>query len=255
MGLDFCQILCSLAQEFCLTAFNKGSRFLRKSEIRGQLSGRGPISLWSNKYVKKGFPLRYQATFSAFVMGLLTLCCANVSSQSVPLTRCEVIPDLLGPGSYEIVLVATGGSKAGRSTTGKLVLRASAPGDVSPRTGEAVSESEHHRLYGSMEFGFDDVGAPIRVNDPVAPAPDSTDPVYPGVLVHEDSNRFGLLLTVGTLSNLRNDLRTGMVWVDGPGIALFVTCLTPTEFSGTWTNWGILENGTGYFYARRKNVE
>jgi hypothetical protein len=205
----------------------------------------------------EGFSLRYQAVFSVLVAGFLTLSCVRVSSECVPRPGCKVTSNVLARGSYEVVFVATHGSKAGHSTIGKLVLRTSAPGDVSPRTREPVAESERHRLYGSIEFKFGEIGAPICIGDTLVPAPNSTDPVYPGVLVHEYSEEKGggVILTIGALSNLRDDLRTGVVWLDDPGVALFVHCLTPTEFSGTWGAWGILTDGSGYFCARRKSTD
>lgn len=200
--------------------------------------------------------MRYQAVLLVLVVGFLTLSCVRVSSDCVPRPSCKVTSNLLAPGSYEVVFVATHGSKAGHSTTGKLVLRTSTPDDVSPRTGETVAESMHHRLYGSIEFDFGEIGAPICIGDTLVPAPNSTDPVYPGVLLHEDlREKDDVVLTIGTVSNLRDDLRTKSVWLDGPGIALFVHCLTPTEFSGTWGAWGIVTDGSGYFCARRKNVD
>ena len=203
----------------------------------------------------EGFSLRYQAVFLALVMGFLTLSCVRVPPECLPRANCKVTPNLLAQGSYEVVFVATHGSKAGRSTTGKLVLRTSSPDDVSLQTGETVAECEHHRLYGFIEFDFGKIGAPIRIGDTVAPAPNSTDPVYPGVLVIEDlKEKGGVALWVGTVLNLRNDLRTGVLWRDGPGIILLVHCLTPTEFSGTWGAGGIVTDGSGYFCARRKSV-
>jgi len=203
----------------------------------------------------EGFSLRYRAVFLVLVAGFLTLSCVRVPSECVLRADCKVTSNLLAPGSYEVVFVATQGSKAGHSTTGKLVLRASTLDDVSPRTGETVAESEHHRLYGSIEFDFSEVGAPICIDNTVAPAPNSTDPVYPGVLVHEYSEeKGGVCLWIGTILNLRNDLRTGVIGKDGPGIVLFVHCLTPTEFSGTWGAAGIGTDGSGYFCARRKNL-
>jgi hypothetical protein len=199
--------------------------------------------------------LRYLAIFLVLVVGFLTLSCLRASSECIPRARCEVTSNLLSPGNYEVLFVATHGSKAGRSTTGKLVLRTSIPGDVSPRTGETVAESEHHRLYGSIEFAFGEIGAPIRIGDPEVPAPDSTDPVYPGVLVFEGKEKGGVVLTIGTLFNLRDDLCTGLMGMDGPGISLSVNCLTPTEFFGTWGPWGIVTDGSGYFCARRKSVD
>jgi len=161
--------------------------------------------------------------------------------------------ELLGAGSYEIVFVATDGTKAGHRTTGKLVLRTSTPDDVSPRTGEKVAERLHHRLYGFIEFDFEEIGAPIFLKHTIVPAPNSTDPAYPGVLLQEDLKEiFGVpILTVATISNIR----TGLMGFDGPGIGLFIHCLTPTEFTGTWGKWGIRGNGSGYFCARRMNVD
>lgn len=204
----------------------------------------------------EGFFLRYQAVFSVLVAGFLTLSCVSVSSECEPRPGCKVTSNELTPGRYEVVFVANHGSKAGHSIVGKLTLRDSTPGDVSPRTWEPVTESTHHRLYGSIEFNFSEIGAPIRTGAGVEPAPNSTDPVYPGVLVHEDpKEKRTVILTIGTLFNFRDDLRTGLMGTDGSGIVLFVHCLTATEFSGTWGPWGIVKDGSGYFCARRKSVD
>ncbi len=197
----------------------------------------------------EGSSLRYNPVFPVLVVGFLTLGCVRLSSECMPMANCRVTGNVLSPGSYEVIFVANHGSKAGQNTTGKLVLRTSSPDDVSPRTREAVAESKPHRLYGFIEFDFAEIGAPI-LGDTVAPAPNSTDPVYPGVLVIEDKK--AVTLWVATLLNLRDDLRTGVLPTDGSGIVLYVGCLTPKEFSGTWGPAGIVTDGGGYFCARRR---
>lgn len=200
--------------------------------------------------------MRHVAVFLGLLLGVVILYCVKASSECIPRANCKVTPSLISPGSYEVVFVATHGSKVGRNATGRLILRTSSPDDVSPRTREPVAESEPHRLYGFIELDFGEIGAPIRIDDTVAPAPNSADPVYPGVLVHEDMGELAaIVITIGTLSNLRDDLRTGVRWKDGPGIALFVHCLTPTEFYGTWGAWGIVVDGSGYFCARRRRTD
>jgi hypothetical protein len=198
--------------------------------------------------------LKYRVFISALVTLFLTLSCAKAPCQYIPKPECDTTSTVLAPGTYEVVFVATHGSKAGHRTTGVLVLRASREGDVSPRTGETVAESRQHRLWGSIEFDFHEIGAPILEHDTIAPPPNSADPVYPGVLLHEDlRDRFRVFLTIGTVSNLRDDLRTGSWWTDGPGIALHIHCLTETEFSGRWDRWGIIGDGRGYFCAKKMN--
>ena len=52
-------------------------------------------------------------------------------------------------------------------------------------------------------------------------------------------------MTVGSLSNLRDDLG----WLDGAGIGLWVREFTRDGFVGTWSPWGIVRGGPGYFCA------
>jgi hypothetical protein len=150
-------------------------------------------------------------------------------------------------------LVAKRGTRAGKMVVGKLWLTSTSQSDVSPTTGERPPQTEQLSaipLYGSLEMDLEAVGAPIKRHDANAPDPDSRDPIRPGVLVHlvgwepkypENTP----VLTIGTVSNLR----TGKIWVDGPGMGLWVHQLGPSGFAGRWDAWGIVSDGSGYFCA------
>jgi hypothetical protein len=157
---------------------------------------------------------------------------------------------MLRPGRYELTLIATGGSDSGHRTRGRLWLTASSAADQSPRTGERVPKSDtvEGPLYGATDVPLSSVGAPM-MDDTIAPKPQSTDPIYPGVRVLIQNWQFDRpkrpVILIGTLSNLRN----GRHFSDGGGIGLFVTTNRGSTFSGDWGPWGIMANGSGYFCA------
>jgi hypothetical protein len=159
-------------------------------------------------------------------------------------------------GEYEIRFIADQGSKSGSEVIGTLWLWLTRPNDVSFKTGEYPKDIDglpSPPLYGAIDFDYKAIGAPIDTNDKVAPNPSSKDPIYPGVLVHIIDWMDGYpvdtpVLTIGSLSNLRN----GSMYLDGPGICLILHQLDKTGFSGIWTNWGIMIDGSGYFCATLK---
>jgi len=161
------------------------------------------------------------------------------------------LDEVLKPGEYELVLVATEGSHRGRRVAGPLTLRSASPSDRSPRTGEIAEDFADTPLFGWVDFDLLAVGAPICFEEP-HPSPDSRDPVFPGVLVQQYD--FGIdlglkhpahtpILLIGTLSNIR----TQNGWLDGCGIGLFVQAFTDGRFVGEWKEWGIVADGRGYF--------
>jgi hypothetical protein len=161
----------------------------------------------------------------------------------------------LAAGAYAFVIVSTVGSTAGASAQGRLILHPTRPSDRSPRTGQhprSDEDRERTPLYGSLDADLTKVGAPLpdgRNAD--EPLPSSTDPLFPGVLVHvqlRPTERQQNVLTVATSINARVDLGYGVA--DGPGIFLRVRELTPAAFAGTWAQGGLEEAG-GYFCARR----
>jgi hypothetical protein len=110
------------------------------------------------------------------------------------------------------------------------------------------SDTVESPLYGATDVALESVGAPM-MGDTIAPGPQSTDPIYPGVRVliqnwQYDQPKLPIIL-VGTLSNLRN----GQMWLDGGGIGLFVTVNRGSTLGGRWGPWGIMANGSGYFCA------
>lgn len=157
---------------------------------------------------------------------------------------------VLRPGRYELTLVATAGSEAGHRARGRLWLTTSSAVDRSPRTGQRVPKSDtlESPLYGATDVALDSVGAPM-MGDTIAPTPQSTDPIYPGVRVLIQNWQYDQpkqpVILIGTLSNLRN----GQMWLDGGGIGLFVTANRASTFAGRWGPWGRMANGSGYFCA------
>ena len=159
----------------------------------------------------------------------------------------------LTPGSYRLTLVATAGRTAGKYRSGRLRLTLAGPTDRSPRTGEGPDTTRltQFPLVGSVDLDFRGVGAPMAAaGSSRAPAPTSTDPIYPGVLVVTDfvpdSTQLGSArLLIGTLQNQR----VPSFAQDGMGIMLTVCNWSPIGFGGTWDRYGIVSNGSGYFCA------
>jgi hypothetical protein len=89
----------------------------------------------------------------------------------------------LASGECVLYMAADTGSKAGRSTRGLAELRPTTLDDRSPRTGEqAFLPPDLTALYGWTNANLAAVGAPI-CSGPLNPAPDSREPVYPGILL------------------------------------------------------------------------
>ena len=161
----------------------------------------------------------------------------------------------LAAGEYGFVITSTVGPTAGKTSEGRLVLRPTAPADRSPRTGQsprADEDRERRPLYGYLDADLARVGAPLP-NGLTAdePMPNSTDPLFPGVLVHVQKGpgeRQQNVLTVATSINARVDLGYGVA--DGPGIFLRVREIAPDGFAGTWAQGGLEEAG-GFFCAKR----
>lgn len=148
------------------------------------------------------------------------------------------------PGEYLLTIVATSGSKSGSSSQGNLWLWPTSAQDRSPSTGElAGSYDKNSRpLYGATNLNFKHIGAPMDfAGRGSAPSPASRDPVFPGVLVLRDSRE--TVLTIGTLSTIRTD----GIRLDGLGIGLWVTESGPNGFFGVWREWGVVQDGAGYF--------
>lgn len=160
-------------------------------------------------------------------------------------------PTGLRSGSYHLTLVATEGSRRGRSTSGTLRLSAAAATDRSPRTGTGVgNDVQRAPFYGSTDIDFAAVGAPVfrpRTNG-AWPSPGSEDPVFPGVLVLEgqhpvDSGRASATILIATVQNRRD----GAVALDGAGIGLSVRGGKGSLFQGPWREWGLIVDGRGFF--------
>ena len=150
-----------------------------------------------------------------------------------------------------MIFRADRGSRKDGIAEGTLWLRPTSVSDRSPRTGELADSSyiKAQPLYGWSDVKFELVGAPICATAPHPPA-SSDDPVYPGVLVHDLPDfafargaKSQIMLTVSTLSNLRN----GEDWVDGCGIVMHITSWDGQCYRGTWSKWGRRSDGSGRY--------
>ncbi|MCB1033133.1 MAG: hypothetical protein KDD47_04790, partial [Acidobacteria bacterium] len=129
--------------------------------------------------------------------------------------------------------------------------------DRSPATGKGPWSSEDRSetpLYGWIEADLDAVAAPICLE--TGPRPDSRDPIDPGVLVR------GLeqpALWIGSAGKTRNPVESVtedgveniVLALDGCGIVLAVHRSDAGDFTGRWSEAGIVYNGRGVFCARR----
>jgi hypothetical protein len=162
------------------------------------------------------------------------------------------------PGAYRLTMVAAGGSRTGHQTSGVLQLWRTSAADRSPTRPTQrppAGDTARAPLYGTAAIDWSAVAAPIDKPDTSGdPAlSDSRDPLHPGVLVLiQNWDGPGLrqsALIIGTHRNRRVDDHT--MNSDGPGIFLSVRRFTDTGFEGTWGNFGIVANGSGYFCAVR----
>jgi len=157
--------------------------------------------------------------------------------------------DSLRAGGYTLTLVATEGTKRGERVSGQLWLWRTSPRDSSTRTGKVAVKVDTAAapFYGATDLQFAVVAAPVYSDGSEAePAPDSRDPVYPGVLVlagnpHDSMAALATLL-ISTVSNRRDGVWT----LDGAGIALRIRS-SGGQLKGDWKEWGIVYNGRGYF--------
>jgi hypothetical protein len=189
---------------------------------------------------------------------------ATGSGQQLPMT-CVPTSDSLrtpagarvGSGTFDLILVATFGSRAGDSARGTLTLRRARSSDRSPRTGQRPNREEDRRhviLWGYSSLNFAKVGAPVPdSSSSYPPAPTSEDLLFPGVIgLVQSWDRTSLphqnMLLVGSAANVRADLEGFMA--DGPGIVLRVRRLDTGSFSGTWGAVGFADVG-GYFCSQR----
>jgi hypothetical protein len=154
-------------------------------------------------------------------------------------------------GEYQVIFLAERGSKKDAISEGALWLRATSTSDKSPRTGEVADASyiAITPMYGWMDAELDLVGAPICARPPY-PAPNSEDPVYPGVLVHAHPDlplpqdaKGEVMLTVSTLSNVRN----GEEGFDGCGFFMYITSWDGKCYKGRWSKYGRRSDGSGRY--------
>lgn len=161
-------------------------------------------------------------------------------------------PELIAPGAFILQVLATDGSMKGGSTSGDLVLLRNHDAVVAahrftPKKPIKQSVLGVDILYGAARFNHKQVGMPICDSvDCAEPPITSCDPLRPGVLV--SVQRGGqLTMLVSTLSNIRD----GNLRLDGHGIGMWVTHITPGGFCGSWRCWGNVCDGSGLFCARR----
>lgn len=149
------------------------------------------------------------------------------------------------PGRYALTL-----SGGGSSSAGTLVLKASLPTDRSPANGRAASAERLTKpLYGFVHgVDFAELSAPMPSKYVVGgapPSPDSTDPIYPGVLLIGWKHKGQFVLVIGTLSNRRD----GSGGLDGLGIGLFAEQVEGDTVRGSWDAFGRVHGGSGKWSA------
>ena len=219
------------------------------------LCTRGALDAWPRGRSTAALDGQELVPASRILISLLVFCAAVARADD-----CEEVPSvatsfdvaLVRPGTYKLILVATSGRNQGASAEGELSLRPTSASDRSPRTGQVAQDENLAEVpfYGWAELDFLAVGASVGNASAGDPAPNSRDPVFPGVLVRLVSWMQGYprdtpVLLISTVSNRRDDVLA----TDGGGIGLWVRRLGETSFAGEWSRWGIVISGSGYFCA------
>ena len=166
------------------------------------------------------------------------------SIQCPPLTESQAPANArIAAGKYLLIVE----SKHGRAM-GMLQLWPSTVQDRSPSHPEIRPDPvkiESVPLYGWTSVDFDSVGVqfPPDTGARAAPAPTSTDPLFPGVLVSAGQPP---MLFIGSQGNRRDRVTVE----DGGGIALIVRHVSATAgFAGTWEGAGLVREPSGRFCA------
>jgi hypothetical protein len=165
-------------------------------------------------------------------------------------------------GTYRLTLVEDTPEPGATTVAGSLWLAPTSANDRSPgHPGERPSPGDTVRapLYGSTDVDLYMVNAALQVADlttesdvplPV-PAPNSWDPLHPGVLAFLEREAPAAprqtILLIGTGANRR----AGTPGVDGVGVILRVWQVSASGFQGTWGPYATLRGGAGYFCAVR----
>jgi hypothetical protein len=191
------------------------------------------------------------------ILSTLTLLVA-LRPQGAP---CIAVPDSLRTESSARLRVGTYSLSVVRvtpnptvSVNGTLVLKEATPSDQSPQ-GLRLSRRKSNGLdlWGHTTVDFAPTGLDLpATGDSHVPAPSSTDPIFPGVVVLiENRQTDGLKQNTVWIASGANDRSDrGYHMRDGPGLVMHVRELTPTSFRGTWEPAGLQKMG-GYFCATR----
>ncbi len=181
---------------------------------------------------------------------LLTLSSAPVFAQtsgpcSFPAdTSRATLPALRSlAGVYELEWHSRGEGATHRPLRERLWLWATAPTDSSlhdPSARPAPNDTLVYPLFGTEA----PLATPNSAGDSLRAA---TDAVDPPVLLMAGRRSNPPTLLLGTVATRR----AGLVGVDGAGIGVWLTHVTPTHFAGTFGPWGIVVEDSGYLCARR----
>jgi hypothetical protein len=146
-------------------------------------------------------------------------------------------------GEYRLILVATGGERAGQEADGELVLlTVDSAASLAQLEADLSQSRAAYRLVGTTDLALETVGA-VRMGDLA-----SLDPSRPGVAVLQRSDREDRDITV-RLGSLANEV--GNVRFDGGYAALRVSWLETSGFGGSWASGVRGPEATGYFCAFR----
>ncbi len=148
-------------------------------------------------------------------------------------------------GQYRLVMVATAGDSAGRSTAGSMQLSVQSEELQIPPMGSA-DDGTRMLMYGSTEV---DLKRILAVEVGVL---DSDDPLAPGVLVLErpveldGGSSMEITVRLGSEAN-----RRGVTRFDGGYTALFVRQASPGGFAGNWASGVTGQLSSGHFCASK----
>jgi hypothetical protein len=134
-----------------------------------------------------------------------------------------------------------------------MTLVAATDADVSPRTGEKpVDEFQSTRLFGWMQLDYGAIDLRVTRERGI-PAPDSTDPVSPGVIVRDRGRPGSVARPILTMNSDANIRRPGQpVRTDGPGFSFSVFAVNGDGFQGAFAGGFLASDPSGYFCARQQ---
>lgn len=197
---------------------------------------------------------RAAGVWSATVVAIVAAGCrSHNADMAAAAPACEPVEGALAAtvtadgwaGDYRLIMVATSGDSAGRSTSGPLRLQPQAD-SLRGAPGGSADDGTVMPMYGTTGIDLGAIGA-VQVGDLAA-----DDPIGPGVLVLERK----VEQASGTITQITIRLgsdanRRGRVRFDGGYTALFVRQAGPGGFAGNWASGITGQLAAGHFCTER----